>query len=196
MACPATLLVPGWSDTPTALRRAESFLVASGWPENHVARLGFRDRYGSNLEHAVEIAAAVERLRERSGEEAVAIVAHSMGGLATRCWLVQQPAAPVHIVIFAGTPHHGTWLAWLAWGGGGMEMRPGSSFLRGLATSALPSHIRTHCIRTRFDTRVLPGRSAFLEGATAHVVGLPGHPRMLRHLPTLRLIRRLLLGEA
>jgi pimeloyl-ACP methyl ester carboxylesterase len=191
---PPTLLVPGWSDTARAVRHARSFLLDSGWPESHVSCVEFRDRYGSNVEHAEELAAAIGRLQNSSGERSVAVVAHSMGGLALRLYLGRiGGAAPVNTAVFVATPHRGTWIAHLAWGAGGAEMRPGSGLLRDLARAALPGHVRAVCVRTPIDTRILPGSSAVLPGAPCHVVRLPTHPRMLRHRGTLHLIRDLLL---
>jgi pimeloyl-ACP methyl ester carboxylesterase len=191
---PATLLVPGWSDTSRALRRAESHLVEAGWPRTHVACVDFARRYGSNMEHAAEIEAALERLRERSGSRRVAVVAHSMGGLALRYHLtVGGGGTSVHTAIFLGTPHRGTVLAWLAWGRGGVEMRPGSELLRRLAAQPLPPGVRSICIRTPIDLRVVPWSSALLDGAECHTVRLPTHAGMLRHAGTLRLVADLLL---
>jgi triacylglycerol lipase len=190
---PAALLVPGWSDTARRLSHARLFLLAAGWPETHVRCVEFRERHGSNVEHAEEIAAAVEELRRASGEAAVAVIAHSMGGLALRRYLATHPAPAVHTAIFAGTPHRGTWLAYLARGRGGTEMRPGSRFLRELAQQQVPGGVRAVCIRALIDTRVVPGRSALLDGASCHTIGLASHRRLLRHQAALRLIRDLLL---
>jgi triacylglycerol lipase len=191
-ARPGVLLVPGWSDTAKVLQRARSFLVDSGWDPGHVACLSFRDRYGSNIEHAAEIAAAAGALRERTAHP-IAVVAHSMGGLALRYHLVTASALDMRTAIFVGTPHRGTWAAWLAWGRGGAEMRPGSAFLRDLNAAPLPSAVRAVCVRTPIDTRVLPGSSALLEGTACHTTRMPTHQRMLRHAPTLQLIRSILL---
>jgi triacylglycerol lipase len=194
-ARPATLLVPGYSDTARVLRHCRRFLLDAGWPESHVLALGFRNRYGSNLEHAAELGAAAEELRSRAGVARVAVVAHSMGGLALRHFLAIGGAEVIETAIFVGTPHHGTYMAWLVPGQAAREMRPGSEFLRRLAAQPIPDHVRTACIRTPLDTRVVPGSSAFLDGAECHVVRRPGHPRMLRHRGTLRLIARLLAGQ-
>ena len=59
-ARPAVLLVPGWSDTSRVLRPCREYLIGEGWPDSHVVALSFRDRYGSNLEHAREIADAAK----------------------------------------------------------------------------------------------------------------------------------------
>lgn len=192
---PPVLLVPGWSDTARVLRPCREFLLRHGWPETAVHCLSFRDRHGSNVDHAREIAAAAQDVRAATGASRIAIVAHSMGGLALRQYLRDGGAAAVHTAIFAGTPHHGTWAAWLARGRGGAEMRPGSRFLERLNAEPLPRSVRAICLRTPIDTRILPGRSAWLEGAVCRTVRLPTHPRMLRHTPTLRLICELLLDE-
>jgi triacylglycerol esterase/lipase EstA (alpha/beta hydrolase family) len=190
---PPTLLVPGWHDTARALRHCNRQLVAWGWRSEHVRCLGFRDRHGSNLDHAHELRTAIETLCDDAGVEEVAVVAHSMGGLALRQCLTTTARPRVHTAVFVGTPHHGTWMAYLAWGAGGTEMRPRSRFLRELNARALPGGVRAHCISTAIDTRVVPGSSALLHDAHCHHVLLPTHPRMLRHGATLRLIRDLLL---
>ena len=190
---PAVLLVPGWSDTARTLRHCRRFLLENGWPETHVRCVDFRDRFGSNITHAEELQAAAAKLADSAAVTSVAVVAHSMGGLAVRYFLAHGGDARVHTAIFVGTPHAGTWAAYLAWGRGGREMRPGSAFLRSLNSYPLPPHVRAHCIRTPIDTRVLPGGSAWLAGTQCHLVRTPTHPRMLRHRPTMQLIQRLLL---
>jgi triacylglycerol lipase len=192
---PPVLLVPGWSDTAHVLQPCRRFLLAAGWAEPTVRCLSFRDRYGSNIEHAAEIGAAARELRDATGAR-IAVVAHSMGGLALRQYLVDGGDAAVHTAIFAATPHRGTWIAWLARGRGGAEMRPGSAFLERLNATPLPRSVRAICLRTPIDTRVVPGESASLEGAACHTVRLPTHRRMLRHARTLQLIRELLLADA
>lgn len=189
------LLVPGWSDTARTMRHCRHFLLASGWPDTLVATVDFGNRYGSNIEHAAEIDVAARQLCAHAAASAIAVVAHSMGGLALRCYLVNGGADQVHTAVFVATPHRGTWTAYLAWGAGGREMRPHSEFLRRLDEQPLPAHVRAHCIRTPFDTRVLPGSSAWLRGTHCHTVRLPTHPRMMRHHGTLRLIRELLLND-
>ena len=195
MAPRPLLLVPGWSDRARSLRRCRDYFVESGWPDSHVHCLEFSDRFGSNVEHAREVASAVSELRSATGADRVSVVAHSMGGLAVRYYLGREEACPVDAAVFVGTPHHGTWAAWVAWGGGAPEMRPRSAFLRQLNAQPLPSSVRAFCISTPLDTRVLPGSSAHLPNAECHVVRYPRHDTMLRHRPTLQLIRRLVAGE-
>lgn len=193
---PPVALLPGWSDTARVLHHCRDFLVRAGWSADHVACIEFSDPCGSNVEHAAEAARAIRELRERTGSERVGVVAHSMGGLALRHYLQQGGGDAVHTAIFVATPHRGTWLAHLARGRGGAEMRPGSAFLRHLNARPLPTHVHLVCVRTPIDTRVWPGHSAWLDGADCRTVRMPTHKRMLRHAATLRLIRDLLAGAA
>lgn len=178
---PAVLLVPGWSDSARRLRHLARFLREQGWPDTHVQALGFRRTFGSNVEHAHELAHAVESLAAASGEARIAVVAHSMGGLALRWYLTELHGGErVHTAVFMATPHRGTWAAWLGLGAGAREMRPGSTFLTRLNATSLPDSIRTHCFRTPLDTRIFPPASALLDGASVRVIRAPTHPGMLR----------------
>jgi triacylglycerol lipase len=139
--------------------------------------LDFADTWGSNVDHAAEIGAAVRRLRDRTGSPLVDIVAHSMGGLATRWFIAfsSQPA-PVRSVIFIATPHRGTWTSLLAWGDSAAELRPDSDFLRTLRNRPFPDHIRTFTIRTRLETHVMPATSAMWPGSVDdRLVSFPPH---------------------
>lgn len=175
------LLVPGWSDTARVLRPLRSRFIAAGWPEDAVGIVDFHDRHGGNEEHAEEIMRALELLRARTGAARADVVAHSMGGLALRlCLRETGHAACVRRVVFLATPHSGTWAAWLAWGDGGREMRPGSAMLRRLGESQLPGHVRGWTLRTPIDLRIIPGASARLDGLESLEVCCPTHRGLLR----------------
>lgn len=194
---PAVLLVPGWSDRERVLRPLQHHLLAAGWPDTHVLPLGFRHRFGSNLEHAHEIAAAAEALAAAAAVPRITVVAHSMGGLALRWYLTRMNGdTRVERAFFLATPHHGTWLAWLAFGAGAREMRPGSRFLQDLNARTLPPQVHAHCIRTPLDLRIFPPASALLDGALATVVRAPTHPGLLRSRKVFRIITQTLLREA
>ena len=175
------LLIPGWSDRARRLDWLRSALVRAGWPANGVATVEFKDRFGGNAEHAAEIGAALQQLLAAAGAAQADVVAHSMGGLALRYFLQGDDAPHVRRVVFTGTPHAGTWLAYLAWGAGARDMRPGSRFLAQLsAAPALPAGIEALCIHTPTEARVLPRRSALLPGARCQRVWSLSHARMLR----------------
>src|SRR5688572_4488272 len=103
------LLIPGWSDRTSRLHVLHGRLVQSGWPAASVAIVEFENRFGGNVEHAAEIERAIAALKQRTGASRVDIVAHSMGGLATRYYLhFHDGAQHVRRVVFLATPHRGT----------------------------------------------------------------------------------------
>jgi triacylglycerol lipase len=192
------LLVPGWSDGAATMGPLEVLLREAGWPDSRVARVEFEDPVGSNRDHADELAAALYRLRERTGAVRVDVVAHSMGGLATRYFLQNGGGEAVRRVVFVATPHRGTWTAYLAWGEGGREMQPGSLFLMDLqAFRAVPSGVEAITLRTKVDFHVLPPESATLVGIPDIEVCCPSHEGLLSHPDAFQAIRRFLTrGEA
>jgi triacylglycerol lipase len=175
------LLVPGWLDTGRELAALRIRLLTAGWPATHVEAITFAEPTGSNRRHAEELDSAVEALLEHSGAERVDIVAHSMGGLATRWYLLTRPDAPVRRTVFIASPHRGTLSAHLAWGGGRDEMMPDSPFLDSLNTAApVPDRVEAITIRTSVDTHVVPGESATLPGVADHRLCCPTHAGLLR----------------
>ena len=66
----------------------------------------------SSIDHyAPIIEDAVRALLQRTGEKQVALVGHSMGGLAIRAWMRAYGTDHVARVLTLGTPHAGTKLA-------------------------------------------------------------------------------------
>lgn len=168
------LLVPGWGDDATNMAPLRDRLIEAGWPADQVVALSFVDPVGSNASHAHEIAEAVALLRERTGAPQIDLVAHSMGGLATRYFLTfledgaGGPSGRVSVrrVVFLGTPHRGTVVAALSWGDGGREMLPGSPFLTDLNLHpAVPEGLEALAIRTPVDLRIIPASSGKLRGS-------------------------------
>jgi triacylglycerol esterase/lipase EstA (alpha/beta hydrolase family) len=187
------LLVPGWRDRARKLRHLQQHLLAAGWPAHTVHSLEFRNRFGGNVEHADELAAAMRALAGNESGERIDIVAHSMGGLAVR-QLLHKHAERAHVrrVVFLGTPHAGTLAAYLDWGQGARDMRRGSAFLNALAAAAPVEPIELISIRTPLDMRVFPGASAELSGARNLTIWCAGHRRLLRAPVVLRLVQSVL----
>lgn len=174
------ILVPGWFDTGRDMAALRIRLLGAGMDDAEVRTLTFADPTGSNVDHAAEIDSLVAEVVSGSGVDRVDIVAHSMGGLATRWYLATRPGAPVRRVAFLGTPHRGTLSAHLAWGDGRDEMLPDSRFLAELNSEGpLPDGVEAITVRTPIDTHVLPGESATLPGVEDHVVCCPTHPGLL-----------------
>ncbi|MEJ2203349.1 MAG: alpha/beta fold hydrolase [Gemmatimonadota bacterium] len=187
------LLIPGWFDTERDLAALRIRLISAGWPTEYVEPLTFADPTGSNVDHAAEIGAAVELLRSRTGAPKVDLVAHSMGGLAVRQYLMDVGPRRVRKVVFVATPHRGTYTAYVAFGEGRDEMIPGSPFLETLnAAPAVPEGIPAITIRSPMDTIILPSESATLPGIEDHQLCCPTHAGLLRSLEVFRVIRRFL----
>ena len=187
------LLVPGWSDDERRLVALSVRLTSAGWDQERIQLLSFQDPVGSNRDHAREIAEAALLLKVRTGAERIDVVAHSMGGLATRYWL--QNGGDVHVrrVVFLATPHQGTVTAHFGWGEGAREMEPRSAFLLGLLRAhPVPAGVRAITIRTPVDLHVLPAESATLPGIPDLRVCCPTHAGLLDDDQTFELIARFL----
>ena len=90
------------------------------------------------------------------------LVGFSMGGLVARYYVQRLGGAERvgHFVTLAA-PHHGTRMAWLARGPGGVQMRPGSEFLRDLARDADSlRRVKFTSFYTPLDTVIIPARSS------------------------------------
>ena len=175
------LLVPGWLDTARDLAALRIRFLGAGWPPASVETLTFADPTGSNRVHARELAVAIDSLLARTGAAELDIVAHSMGGLATR-WHLQRADDPrVRRVVFMGSPHRGTLAAHLAWGESRDEMMPDSPFLDTLnAAPPVPRDVEAITIRTLVETHIVPGESATLPGIPDYELCCPTHAGLIR----------------
>jgi triacylglycerol esterase/lipase EstA (alpha/beta hydrolase family) len=142
-------------------------------------------------DYAPLIEERVNALLAATGARQVALVAHSMGGLAVRAWMRRYGSARVARLVTLGSPHHGTALADLGPGKNAAQMRrgaagEGSDWLRALgadetaATRALVTSIYTHHdnIVAPQTSSVLPGARNIAFGGIGHVA-LGSNPRVL-----------------
>jgi triacylglycerol lipase len=189
------LLVPGWLERSEDLNALRERFIRDGWSEDEILTIEFEDPVGSNVQHARDLAQALQELRGRSGAPSVDVVAHSMGGLAV--WVMLQEAGdrlPVRRVVFLGSPLQGTMTAFLAWGEGGREMRPGSEFLEGLLSGGQPQDwAEVLTIRTPVDLNVLPGKGGTLPGMRDRLICCPTHQGLMDHEPTFQIVKAFLL---
>lgn len=129
------------------------------------------------------IDAAVARLHQATGRPPL-VVAHSMGGLATRAWLAATPGAAQRLahVITVGTPHRGTWMARFGHTRNARQMRIGSPWLAALGASpaAAPGALFT-CFHGHADNIVFPASTATLPGADNRHLAAVAHMAMLEH---------------
>lgn len=151
---------------------------------------------GSIDDYAPLLEERVQALCAATGAARIAIVAHSMGGLAARAWMRRYGSARVARVITLGTPHHGTALARFGPGANAVQMRRDGPWLRDLAASEGPDvRARIVSLYTHHDNIVAPQDSSVLPGARNVAFGGVGHvalgsnPRVLAEV--LQLLREL-----
>lgn len=127
-------------------------------------------------DYAIQVERAVQALRAASGQPTVALVAHSMGGLAVRAWMRGFGSLVAAKVITLGTPHAGTAMPqWLALSNT-RQMAWHSDWLAELAateTDALRSKFRIGI--TPQDNIVFPQRAQTLPGVAPRVFDGHGH---------------------
>lgn len=112
---------------------------------------------------ALRLAEEVEQIVEETGFERIHIIGHSLGGLIARYFVTRLGGdGRVHTLVTLGTPHAGSYAAYIAPTRLMKQMRPGSGLMHELA---LP----VHGCRTRFitywsdnDMAILPHESAAL----------------------------------
>ncbi|MDR3418150.1 MAG: alpha/beta fold hydrolase [Nevskia sp.] len=149
-------------------------------------RLGYDNVFTQTLE---PVFGDIERLGEQVGErvevicaatgaDKLVIVAHSMGGLASRAYLRRHGPARVLKLIAVGTPHHGTVLARSValLGKNLQQMRLNSPWLQQL--NAAPPPVPIVNIWSYHDNIVSPQDSCTLPGAKNLAVAGIGHLEM------------------
>ena len=128
--------------------------------------------------------AKIEAICAETGAPSVMIVAHSMGGLVVRAYLVQRQAqanSRVAKLVTLGSPHHGTQLAHLGIGINASQMRDQSEWLETLEDmeAAGDTPPATLSIYTLNDDLVYPPESSVLDWAVNVPVSAVGHMGLL-----------------
>jgi triacylglycerol esterase/lipase EstA (alpha/beta hydrolase family) len=147
-----------WWDRLTAL------LGEAGWSTEHVytadtpnlpgLAVGRPTRYTDGLQ------AALDRSYDRHGRPAT-VIGHSMGGLVGRHCIERGDGGDyVDDLITLGTPHQGTYAAYLGYlTAGGRALAPGSDFLTDLNGDPLHPDVRYTSVYSLADPLVRPARS-------------------------------------
>jgi triacylglycerol lipase len=138
--------------------------------------------FGSIDIYAPTINHAIDQLRQCTGLPPV-VVAHSMGGLAVRrAQAYEGDSARIHRLITLGTPHHGTWLARMAFSLNGRQMRQKSAWLQALATQEAAIQVGPcTCFYSHCDNIVFPPSAATLPGADNRHLTAVAHVHMVDH---------------
>jgi pimeloyl-ACP methyl ester carboxylesterase len=121
----------------------------------------------------------IARLRKESGHDRIAIVAHSMGGVIARAYMLSEPDHGVLTLVAIASPFRGTHIARLGallrLGHSPLDMSPGSPFACRYPPT-LPASAPIHSIVGLQENIVSPAWSCVLPGCDTHVLALPvGH---------------------
>jgi len=136
--------------------------------------------FGSIDDYTQCIAAGVARLRARTGARSVALVGHSMGGLASRAYLRAHGGEAVARMITIGSPHRGTRNAARGHGINAAQMRRNSPWLAAMAAAeAIAPSGPCTVILSRHDNVVVPQTDQTLPGAEVIVFEHLGHVALL-----------------
>ena len=127
---------------------------------------------------AGQLHARIEALLAETGVDRVALVAHSMGGLASRAYLRRHGCGRVTTLITLASPHHGTLFARLGPGRNARQMEPDNDWIRQLGDQesfAIP----VVSIWGAIDEFMVPQDSSRLAGARDTEFATLGHLSML-----------------
>lgn len=121
------------------------------------------------------------------------IIGHSMGGMVARAYIQRQGGRErVRRLVTLASPHQGTIMAWLLPGAGARDLRPGSAFLRDLASDVHTLEgVLAASYWTPFDAIIVPPRSSEMPVGQNCRVLLPHHraflerPKLARELVAL-----------
>jgi len=137
------------------------------------------------------IADAMSRLEQATGLAPV-VVAHSMGGLAARACLVEQPELRCHRLVTIASPHAGTQLGAHGRSANTAQMGLGSAWLARLAArESAASRGHFICFWGHCDNIVFPTRSATLAGADNRHLPVTPHVQMVEHPAVLEEVLRI-----
>ena len=129
--------------------------------------------------YVMPIEVAVMELCQQTGASQVALVGHSMGGLAIRAWMRACGVDRVARVLTLGTPHVGTQIEPRTRTPNGKQMCWHSPWLAALAASETDAvRARIRIAITPQDNIVYPQRAQVLPGVDATVFNGIGHLQM------------------
>jgi triacylglycerol lipase len=155
------ILVHGWIHNRSAFLGISRTLRRQGF--RHIHAFDYNPLTYDVPEVAGMLAAEVDRVLSITGASKAMIVGHSMGGVVAR-YYVQQLGGDktIDTVISLGTPHRGTYAAYLGFGAAAPQTKPGSPLMRMLEETARPSDVRWIAVYSDLDLLILPAVNAKL----------------------------------
>jgi triacylglycerol esterase/lipase EstA (alpha/beta hydrolase family) len=135
----------------------------------------------------------VDGILECTGSDKVHLVGHSLGGLIARTYVQQYGGEDtVDTCVTLGTPHAGTYAAFIGRGKAARELRPGSELLQRLDATARASAVRWVSYYSNLDALIVPATSAKLTvpafDATNILIKDLGHMSLLISSPLMHSI--------
>ncbi|MFD3330591.1 esterase/lipase family protein [Streptomyces sp. NPDC058701] len=199
-ARPPVLLLHGFTDNRSVFVLLRRALGADGL--RHVEAYNYSPFTRDLRVTARHLARRVEDLCERTGQERVDLVGHSLGGLVGRYYVQRLGGdARVRTLVTLGTPHSGTRVApFLNAHPLVRQMRPGSEVLAELAEPAPGCATRCVAFWSEFDAVMSPAGTARIEhpdlrAENIQVTGI-GHLALPAHPTVIAAVRRALDGPA
>ncbi len=169
------VLVHGFAASPACLWPLGRRLRRDGWAVI-APSLGV---WWPDLDRAAaRLAEQLDRIQRHRTAGDLVIVAHGLGGLATRLALARAPwlARGLRLVITLGTPHEGTEAcATLRVGPFRRDVRPDSATMCALRTSRLPAGVEALAITSPADAMLVPAERARWRDACKVSVAGHGH---------------------
>jgi triacylglycerol lipase len=175
VACPDTrhatqawrvpvLLVHGYICNGRVWDKMARALQQAGHP---VLAISLEPLFTSIDDYAPQIQQAVLQLQRATGATQVALVGHSMGGLAIRAWIRCHGSADVAKIITLGTPHQGTRMASWSPTPNAAQMAWHNPWLQDLqASETAATRQLMHIALTQHDNIVYPQREQVLPQAS------------------------------
>jgi len=167
------LLIHGYCCNYGVWRDVAARLAALG---HTVLAINLEPLFCSIDDYAPQVEQAVAQLRAQTGQQRVALVGHSMGGLVIRAWMRTYGDAQVAVAVTLGSPHHGTQITPHAKLPNARQMVWASDWLQALQASESPQ--RRALLRvalTEQDAIVFPQTAQTLLGVDSKVFSGIGH---------------------
>jgi len=141
-------------------------------------------------QHTSALEQAVQALRAHTGTQQVALLGHSMGGLAIRAWLRQYGCQHAGAIITLGTPHVGTQLKQAMPTPNGAQMHWHSAWLQTLSSQETSAtRALFHVAISAQDAIVFPQHAQTLEGIPPTVFEGLGHLQLCQAPAVMRWVQ-------
>lgn len=170
------LLVHGFFSNRGAMRPVAERLAAEGF---RVESIDLEPVYAGIEDYIPALADKIGEMRARAAGKRVAVVCHSMGGLAMRAYVARHGESQIGPLVTLGTPHKGTVLARRGAGKNVRQMVPDSPWLRALESAEAGNAPRVTAVWSTNDNIVAPQESAAWPGPESHRFARLGHLQLL-----------------